>query len=191
MHICTIQKHIVVQSVPYLPHLPHNKQRNTKVEGGDASSHICASVLGQAGCLCVSPHGQGVIFPQKLAAVLREKPPWAITRIYGVPFQAPVTYFLLQHPKSPPPCKSVPNPPLPLLVCGPGASCQLLPQVEEPKTFHPRLIRLQCLLYTSVQFNSRTVFVFDFVTAVVVALKRPFVGLGYGHSPPPSVGVSK
>ena len=32
--------------------------------------------------------------------------------------------------------------------------------------------------------RSRKFFVFDFVTAVVVALKRPFVGLGYGHSSP-------
>ena len=42
------------------------------------------------------------------------------------------------------------------------------------------------LYVSTVQLQN--VLCLDFVTAVVVALKRPFVGLGYGHSSPPALG---
>ena len=101
-------------------------------------------LLDQAGGLCASPHGQPWGSSHKSL-----RPQWE----ENIPAQSS-RFRLQQHiscfstyPKSPPACKSVPNPPppppLPLPVCGPGGpttnAITSLPQVEK-KTFHSKQI---------------------------------------------------
>ena len=134
-------------------------------------------VLGQAGCLCVSPQGaRGDLHTQAGERTEREYMVFRSSCSTNI-FLSSSTY-----PESPPACKSVPNPHLRLpshyWYVAQGARLPAPPTSGKPQNFLPTA---NSFTASPSSVRSRKFFVFGFVTAVVVALKRPFVGLGYGQ----------